>query len=657
MSRDELVTACINGDASKVGDLIKSSDDARNTFSELFGSYFPEGLLEKYLDPFLETDLDINLPNVFGMTPLHLAIVRGHENVIKVILEDQWFTNINSQTSSFGNTPLLEALQIVFRGYVKIGSILDAEQRERAYAMHEHFKRYVNIVKLILCHKNVDVNVVSKHGINALGLVYRLFSCIRSYKWRMDVAEAILKVLLDHEEFNVHDVHLRNEDVHGENLLHVLCTEECDPAIDIGFNASMLHMVLKSKHGSRVDVNKPTPFFGITPLISACLHKRDNVVYELLRRVDEARLTSINATAEHYNGDTALMIACCTGLYEPIMCLLRDKRTDIHAVNDYGRTALLEACDLNYIYSNRWCKYKDLSKVLLQVLEYLLQKHCDYYSDDDYDVPFTNPYGFDMIKQDSDGFSALEIYLESACDLWEAEQDGYNSDGVIIRDGRHLIIPGEEYVVGQCCTSKNDVDIVYELIDVWRYQEDIKQINATNTFNELFGSYFPEGLLEKYLDPFLWSDFRSFCKASTVERVEQHVDEGNEFIDSIYWQLHCALNPDRTMHIIDLENGANTHRLPLSLAVVMMDVGMLCVLGGSDQLSLGCPRQGDSSNNSMTHVASEEIPTWEEAINAPKGSLSFVELARGFTALTISTQSGHTEIANLLRCKNVVQVL
>ena len=60
---------------------------------------------------------DVNLQDKYGWTPLHLAIRRGREEMVKFLVEDKG-ANINTQDEA-GWTPLMEAIMDDFPNIVK----------------------------------------------------------------------------------------------------------------------------------------------------------------------------------------------------------------------------------------------------------------------------------------------------------------------------------------------------------------------------------------------------------------------------------------------------------------------------------------------------------------------------------------------------------
>ena len=94
-----------------------------------------------------------------------------------------------------------------------------------------------------------------------------------------------------------------------------------------------LHLIEKGANPSAAE-----PKTGLTPLMIACTHGNDVVAEKLLR-------AGADVNAKAVNGSTPLLLSCKAGNNHDIALYLIDAaHADIHAVDNFGYTALLWCC-------------------------------------------------------------------------------------------------------------------------------------------------------------------------------------------------------------------------------------------------------------------------------------------------------------------------
>ena len=329
---------------------------------------------------------DVNAPDYSGSTALRWAAERGHDGVVKMLLERE-DVDPDQADSNLGMTPLMWAAQNGHEGVVKLllegdGVNPDASNpdMENGTALLLAAKYgHMGVVKILL--EREDVNPNQEFSYSGQPLVF----------WAAENGhEEILKMLLERKDFNpdVFDEYLgtllcwvvkkgneealkillKREDVNHNNPggewkpLHIaamygqgwavkilLELEDIDPNyMDPDFGGTPLSLAAEEGHQEvaemlleRKDVNPDYvgPMHGQTPLLLAANNGHEKVAKMLLDRKD----VNPNQTDTRY-GQTPLSWAAENGHVGIVKMLL--ERKDVNpdqADTFYGRTPLLWA--------------------------------------------------------------------------------------------------------------------------------------------------------------------------------------------------------------------------------------------------------------------------------------------------------------------------
>ncbi|KAI9795169.1 MAG: hypothetical protein M1816_000191 [Peltula sp. TS41687] len=276
------------------------------------------------LDKEKRRDTDVDSTDDDGRTLLSLAAERGHEAVVKLLLERNDVRS-NSKDKS-GRTPLSWAaekghdavVKLLLAHNVKISLDGDdgwidvminlADNDGRTSLSWAAERGHEAVVKLLLAYSNVDVNLKDRRGLTPLS-------------WAANRAhEAVVKLLL--ASSNV-DVSCRDKD--WWTLLLYATERE---------NTVMVKLLLAC---GDVDVNSPCPF-GRT-LCSAIEGGHGAVVKLLLARDD----VDVNLGGDR--GCTPLLLATILGREAMVELLLAHSNVNVNSRDIYGRTPLLFAAN------------------------------------------------------------------------------------------------------------------------------------------------------------------------------------------------------------------------------------------------------------------------------------------------------------------------
>lgn len=238
-------------------------------------------VIQKFIGKF-----DINVQDKFGSTALMWAASLGHENIVKLLLNDRTI-GVNAQDVD-GQTALIVAAR---RGHI-------------------------NIVKLLLSHPDIDVNVQNKKDYSAL------LMAVESGKGN----DAIVKILLAVPGINVNAPNFEGFTAlisaafyDYENIVKLLLQ---NPTINVNMQTKIVY--------------GPSHFHwqGYTALIVAAQKGFESIVKLLIE-------AHANANIKNAEGKTALMQAVW---HENLVkLLLQSPRVEINAQDQFGRTALMVA--------------------------------------------------------------------------------------------------------------------------------------------------------------------------------------------------------------------------------------------------------------------------------------------------------------------------
>ena len=236
-------------------------------------------------------DIDVNRvtdESRGGTSPLLMACQEGHAEVVRLLLSHP-DTDVNLATTDEGFAPLMAAsLHPDVAQQLLAHPDLDVNQGRlgsggtalHLLASEDGGEANARVAKLLLAHPDIDVNLGRSDGTTALWLAAFVGN------------RGVVKRLLDHPGI---DVNKAKED--GVTPLHAAChAGGGDPATQ----AEIVRLLLSHPD---TDVNRPATARGNTPLMTASMYHRNEVVRLLLRcpRVDlDARDKGFAGTADYY---------------------------------------------------------------------------------------------------------------------------------------------------------------------------------------------------------------------------------------------------------------------------------------------------------------------------------------------------------------------
>jgi len=287
-------------------------------FTGLHGVAFL-GVVEMVLAVLKMKEWDINAADCIGRTPLTWAARRGHEEVVKMLLE-RGDVNPNQADTYYGQTPLWQAGSEGHKGVVKLllgREDVNPNRADTYYGQTPLWQAcsegHEGVVKLLLDREDVNPNQAdTERGRTPLWM-----ACYRGH-------EGVVKLLLEREDVNPNQADTER----GRTPLWRACSRG---------NEGVVKLLLERED---VNPNQADTNYDQTPLFEACSHGHEGVVKLLLERED----VNPNQADTEY-GQTPLFRACSRG-HEGVVKLLLD-REDVNpnqVDTERGRTPLWMAC-------------------------------------------------------------------------------------------------------------------------------------------------------------------------------------------------------------------------------------------------------------------------------------------------------------------------
>ncbi len=254
----------------------------------------------------IEAGATVNQYDEHGESALMVAVVRGHEAVVKIILAAQ---GVKVDLADKKNiTPLMEA---VYEGHVKIvkllleaGANVNAEDSDgQTPLMRAAIKGNEKILEILLAATGIQLNHVSKLNSNALGIAIKL----GHPKFAQKLAEAMILTATK-----------------GNLLYTTVC-------YDTPTAKELTEFLIKKK----ADIEMGTHSGG-TPLMAAC--SLGHLAHVKMLCDAKANVNAIN----NNNTLNALKIATLNGFY-PIVQYLISKGADVNKKDNNNETVLMFA--------------------------------------------------------------------------------------------------------------------------------------------------------------------------------------------------------------------------------------------------------------------------------------------------------------------------
>ena len=324
-------------------------------FTGLHGAAF-FGIVEIVVALLAMKEWDINVMDNMGRTALAWAAVRGHEAVVKILLQLEG-AKADTADNQYGRTPLLDAARNGHGGVVKLlleredinPNTADTEysQTPLSWAVENGHER---VVKLLLEREDINHNTADiKHGLTPLLLAAK------------SGRAGIVKLLLEREDINPNTADIQYSRTplmwaaqygHEGVVKLLLEREDINPnTADIKHGLTPLLLAAKSGRArivklllEREDINPNTADteYGRMPLSWAAENGHERVVKLLLER------EGINPNTEDTkHGRTPLWWAARNGHEGVVKLLLEREDIDPNTADifygRYGRTPLLWA--------------------------------------------------------------------------------------------------------------------------------------------------------------------------------------------------------------------------------------------------------------------------------------------------------------------------
>lgn len=229
------------------------------------------------------SDLNVNIQDFWGKTPLHLAVMNENIDAVKLLLSHPNI-DINEPDNTY-NTPLKTA---VTRNYYDIVKILLNDPRidinkSDIYGCNVIFDtKNLDILKLLLSHKDINVNKLSSSK-----------NCVL-HKFITNGLIKNIELLILHKNLNIN---IQNR--LGASALHIAIMLNANTSSSNYTITEMQEIIEMLVKHERIDINLKD-FFGCTPLHIAITYNDINTVELLLSH------PKIDVNIQNINGYTPL---------------------------------------------------------------------------------------------------------------------------------------------------------------------------------------------------------------------------------------------------------------------------------------------------------------------------------------------------------------
>lgn len=265
-----------------------------------------EGNLD-FVKLLVEKGADVNIKTKAGLTPIHVAILYDHVNILKVLLDGDAKLNEAGEQAVLALAVRNKNINMV-RILVKAGANMLIDNRNGTTVLHHSVcTGQVDLVKLLM-EENVDVNAQDSRGYTPLHFAVIIEN--------IDIVQLLLKGERNstHVENRVPSV----KEVAAEDEIHVRSLQRSTDNI-------------ASSVGNKINVNIQSDD-GSTPLHFAVVHEHLDIIHLLLKN-------GANGTTLDVNGKTPLHSAIFQQRAD-IVRLLLTKTEDVNVQGRLGYTPL-----------------------------------------------------------------------------------------------------------------------------------------------------------------------------------------------------------------------------------------------------------------------------------------------------------------------------
>jgi len=293
----------------------------------------------------LSAGAEVDMTNIREQSPLYLAASMGNKDVVKILLAEK--ANLNLQDTDGGGTPLITAAANGYKDIVKTlikYKGIDINKRSNcgntALTMAA-FYGYKDIVKMLLKCEEIKINEHTNFGLTAL-----MMAALKGYK---NIAEILIKcngIDTNKKSSNADTAILLAATGGYKDIVEILLncngidineknsTSNTVLIIAAGFGYKDIVKILLNCKG--IDINEKN-ISGNTALTIAAFYGHEDIVNMLLK------CEKININERNIKGATAFITAAAQGHKDIVEVFLNRKEININERTNVGDTALISA--------------------------------------------------------------------------------------------------------------------------------------------------------------------------------------------------------------------------------------------------------------------------------------------------------------------------
>ncbi|XP_026674113.1 uncharacterized protein LOC113465041 [Ceratina calcarata] len=289
----------------------------------------------------LRLDLNINVKNVDGQNPLHIAAANGRTNIVKYFVDERGF-DVND-TDSYEKTPLHLAAQGNHKDTVKVllknGSELDMHDIDWYTPLHHAVRnKCIDIVKILMvqsAHFNINERTIGGFTVLHTAAEFGYLELVNLFL--QNKANVSVR-----NEYNVTPLHIAAIYGHLEVVNALISAGAIVNARDIRGYTPLHNAIIQGHEAIEkvlltygADINACDKIYNYTPLHYAVIYGYEEIVLDLLKQKANINVTTII-------GITPLHFAAYHGHLEVVNILI-DHGANVHAKDKDEATVLYQA--------------------------------------------------------------------------------------------------------------------------------------------------------------------------------------------------------------------------------------------------------------------------------------------------------------------------